>query len=489
LTEFVDAGTLVFMLSLGTMAFGGALLLATHAGDRSTRFWAMGFLLGGAGLLLLLLRGLIPLVMSIQVGNTVMLAGVACMVAALALYAERSGMLFGVALWFLASAVIFNVSASPPILAPVDVRVMIIAVLVATSQLLAVVILWKVKVEYVRLLNLLRASHIALGLAFLARFVYIAQANVPSDLLDPYPFDNSAIPSGLFFMAAIFLAFVQGPTFVLLKKEEADRKALEARERLTNEVAARWAESRVQAAQLQDARADTIEHFARGVAHDANNILGVLQLGYGEVAEQVKRHEPVRPAALELMGTALDQARVTTSGLMALGGHQAPALEEICIEAMVGEVGSMLESTLPVNIQLEQTTEPSLVGYTHRGFLVSALFNLAANARDAMPQGGVLRLATRHRDELPAGIHRIGEPLTGPMVDIAIGDEGPGIEPEVLDRIFQPMFTTRDHKDGHGYGLYMVQGVVERTGAALVVDSTPGRGTTMHLLIKEVSRG
>ncbi|MBY5269207.1 ATP-binding protein [Spiribacter salinus] len=489
MADFVDAGTLVLMLSLGTMAFGGVVLVAGNAGDLATRFWSAGFLMGGGGVLLLLLRGQILSVVSIQVGNTIMLGGVACMLCALAVYTQRPRMLRVVALWFLGSVVLFNVAASPPILAPLHARVLIIAGVVSLSQLLAVIILSAVQFQTTRLLNVLRFSHAALGVAFAARFLFILQTHTASDYLGPYPFIGSSIPNGLFFMAAIFIAFVQGPTFMMLKKEQADKEAFEARKQLADEVASRWAERRLQAARLDDARAGTIEHFARGVAHDANNIIGVLQLGYGQIIDQVKRRQKVGAEALKRMETALDQARITTSGLMALSGKEPPPLADVCIETVVDEVASMLESTLPTNIRLELATEPGLLAYTHRGFLISALFNLASNARDAMPRGGVLRLTTQHRDRLPEGAVRIGTPLSGSVVDIAITDQGAGIEPEALGRLFRPMFTTKEHHDGHGYGLYMVQGVVDRTGAALVVETALGQGTTMHFLIREIKRG
>ena len=489
MAEFVDATTLVLVLSLGTMAFGGVAMVAGNADDLAIRFWSAGFLLGGGGLLLLLLRGRIADVISIQVGNTIMLTGVGCLLAALVVYAQRPRFFYVVALWFVASVLLFNSVASPPILAPLHVRVLVIAGIVALSQLLAVVILSGVQFRTTRLLSVLRFSHAALGVAFAARFVYILQTHTASDYLGPYPFISSSIPNALFFMAAIFLAFVQGPTFMMLKKEQADNEAFAARKQLADEVASRWAERRLQAARLDDARAGTIEHFARGVAHDANNVIGVLQLGYGQIRDQVKRRQKVGTDALNLMETALDQARVTTSGLMALGGKEPPPLADVCIETAVDEVASMLNSTLPQTIRLELDTEPGLFAYTHRGFLISALLNLASNARDAMPRGGVLRLATQRRDRLPEGAVRIGADLAGPMVDIAITDNGYGIEPEVLSRLFRPMFTTKEHHDGHGYGLYMVQGVVDRTGAALVVETVVGEYTTMHFLMREIKRG
>lgn len=487
MADFIDPGTLVLMLSVGMMAFGGVALVAGNTHDLATRLWSVGFLMGGGGLLLLLLRGQIPVV-SIHVGNTIILGGVACMLCALAVYAQRPRMLCIVALWFFASVVLFNVAASPLALAPMHVRVLIMAGAVSLSQLLAVIILSAVQAQKAQVLNVLRLSHAALGLTFATRFLYILQTHTATDYLSPNLFIGSGISNGLFFMAAIFIAFVQGPMFMMLKKERADNEAFEARKQLADEVALRWDERRLQAAHLEDARAGTIEHFARGVAHDANNIIGVLQLGYGQIADQVKRRQNVDAEALKRMETALSQARITTSGLMALAGKEPPPLADVCIKTVVDEFASMLESILPRNIDLELATESGLIAYTHRGFLISALFNLASNARDAMPRGGVLRLTTQRRNRLPEGAVKIGTQLSGSVVDIAITDQGGGIGPEALCRLFRPKFTTKEHHGGHGYGLYMVQGVVDRTGAALVVDTALGEGTTMHFLIREIKQ-
>lgn len=489
MADLIDAGTLVLMLALGTMTFGVVLLFAKNTDQLDSQLWALGFLGGGAGLMLLVLRGVIPDAVSIHVGNTVILAGVGCMILALAVYTKRSAMMYAVIAWFVVSVALFNIAAGPPISAPTHVRTLIIAGVVAISQVMALMTLSGPQAPPSRLLNVLRITHAVLALSFALRFAYIYATYSESAYADAYPFFGSDVPNVLFFIAAIFIAYVQGPAFVLMKKQVADQEALDARKQLAEEVASRWAERRLEASRLDDARADTIEHFARGIAHDGNNVIGVLQLGYGQIRDQIKRRQKVGADALRLMETALDQARVITSGLMAMSGREPSPLQDVCVEGVVEEVASMLESTLPSTIRLKAAVDPGLIAHTHRGFLISSLFNLASNARDAMPRGGTLRIDARHRQGMPDGQVKIGADLSGSIVDIAVTDEGPGIDPERCTRMFRPMFTTKEQGDGHGYGLYMVQGVVDRTGAALVVETAAGQGTTMHFLITEIKRG
>ena len=488
MAELIDSTTLVLMLSFGTIGFGGVVLVAGSRHDLAGRFWAAGFLFAGTGLLLLLLRGGIPDLVSIQLGNTVVLVGIGFMLQALVVHAQRPRMGYAVALWLAGGVALFNIAASPLLSAPLPVRVCIIAALIALSQFLALAILAPMRHPQGRLLDVLRVSHAALGLAFAARFGYVLTVWLGAGDGRTDAVVGPDVADAIFYLAAVFLASIQAPTFMLLKKEQAESDAFEARKQLADEAASRWAEQRLQAARVDDARAGTIEHFARGIAHDANNVLGVLQLGYRQVRDQIKRRRRVSVDALRVMDTALDQARVITSGLMVLGGREPPPLGDICVADVVDEVASVLEATRPANVRLRVSAESGLYAYTHRGFLASAIFNLAMNACEAMPRGGELVLATRHCVEPPRGLISIGSELSPPLIDIAVRDEGDGIDEAALDRLFEPMFSTKEHQDGHGYGLYMVQGVIQRTGAGLVVESRPQQGTTMHLLLKEVKR-
>ena len=112
-----------------------------------------------------------------------------------------------------------------------------------------------------------------------------------------------------------------------------------------------------------------------------------------------------------------------------------------------------------------------------RGQLESALLNLVVNARDAMPNGGVLTIAT-NTASLPLDLETKSEEVPpGEYVVLTVGDTGVGMPPEVLERIFEPFFTTKKFGEGSGLGLSMVYGFVRQSGGTITVDSTVGRGT------------
>ena len=473
------------MLAVGSMAFGGISLVGGGASDAANRFWAIGFLLGGAGLLLLLLRSTIPDSLSIHLGNSVILSGLGCLLHALTVHTGKSRFTPVTVVWWLISVGVFNVAASPIVGAAVDVRVLIMSAAVITSQILALQILGLPFRHPDRVHRFLWATHAILGLAFSFRFLFILLAEFEIQAAEPYPYFFEHVIDALFFLIVIFLPFTQAPAFLLLRKQRADRETGIARQRLAQVEASGRVERRLQAERLQMARETAIEHFARGLAHDANNILGTLQLAHGELRSRVKRGLKIEMATLKFMGSALGHAQATTSGLMAMASNQPSPLERVCVDKMVKEVAAAIEFMLPENIRLEIASETGLVVRSHQGFLRSALFNLALNARDAMPTGGVIRIGAFRRAQSPTGSRRIGMNLRGPVVDIAITDEGGGISDELLKQLFAPGFSGREGGENRGYGLYIVERVVTRTDAELVVDTAADRGTEMHLLMRE----
>lgn len=481
MASFVDAGTLILVLAIGCMLFGGISLASAGRTDIAIRYWSLGYFLAGAGVLALALRGYIPDLASIQGANIGVLIGIGLMLIAIITHAGRDHLKLPAVTGCAVAIIVFNLASLPPFNAPIEVRIAIVSAAIAMSQLFALYALWGLKTERSNLLTLMRISHLVLSIAFILRFISGLQGWAIS-LFIPNPVNV------LFYVSAMAMAFIQAPTFLLMKKEQADRRAVRAEEELSNEVSERAVERRFHATRMRVERAGAIEHFARGVAHDANTMIGVLQLGFGQIRNDIAESKPVPAETLNLMEKALAQARVTASGLLALGGKKSPTLTQVNVSDVLDEVASMLAYGAPREIAVRNETPKGLLGRAHRGFLSTALLNIGRNGIEAMAGGGTLTLSARRLSEVPKGDYQVGSVASGPIVDISVTDEGPGIARDTLNELFEPMVTTKEEQDGHGYGLYMARGVAERLGAAIVVQTQRETGTVMHFLLASGER-
>jgi signal transduction histidine kinase len=231
---------------------------------------------------------------------------------------------------------------------------------------------------------------------------------------------------------------------------------------------------------------ETIGHLASGVAHDFNNLLGVIDANLFFIDASLGDlggADPELSQVMEETRSALGQAKVVTSGMLSLSRAGGVPLAAVRLEQSIGELVAILRQVLPEGIALETDMPPDIEAWTNSAFLQSALLNLALNARDAMPRGGRLTIAARRRvpdvDETLAA----GHPPAGDHVEISVTDTGGGIPPAILERIFEPLFSTKAKRRGHGLGLFMVREFVLRSGAGLAVESEPGRGTCFRLLL------
>lgn len=236
-------------------------------------------------------------------------------------------------------------------------------------------------------------------------------------------------------------------------------------------------------------RMDALGRVAGGLAHDFNNlllvVLGGLQLLRDEttggdaaaVAGRLDRVEAAARRAVDLVRQLLLFSRSGDAG--------EPAPERVDISAAVRDVAALLRGTLAGDVHLELDLAAGCHTRIGRPALDQLLVNLVVNASDAMPGGGRLLIRTRRRPG--AGV---GEPVArgpGPRVEIVVEDQGSGMSPEVLERAFEPFFTTKEHGRGTGLGLSIVAGVVDRAGGHVAVDSVPGQGTTVRVLLPALS--
>ena len=210
---------------------------------------------------------------------------------------------------------------------------------------------------------------------------------------------------------------------------------------------------------------EALGRLAGGVAHDFNNLLTVIKGN----ADLMKEGLPDGLTADELVDDirgAADRAAGLVRQLLTFGRRQPVRPEVVDLNEVVKETVGMLRRVLGSKVQVAADLSPrAALVRADRTQLVQVVMNLAVNARDAMPRGGTLTVATR----------------AGRRVRLEVADTGTGMPPEVRAKIFEPFFTTKGPGKGTGLGLATVYGIVKQSGGEIAVDSTPGVGTTFRV--------
>ena len=234
--------------------------------------------------------------------------------------------------------------------------------------------------------------------------------------------------------------------------------------------------------QLREAqKLEAIGRLAGGVAHDFNNLLTVI-LGYAETLLAGLGDEDPRRTSVGQVRTAARRAAALTQQLLAFGRRQMFQLRVFDLNEVVLEMQEILQRLIgpPVGIQTRPEATCARIR-ADRGQIEQVILNLALNARDAMPGGGILTIATRDVERMP------GEPggpgTSQPCVMLVVSDTGMGMTPEVQAHIFEPFYTTKEVGQGTGLGLATVYGIVTQTGGTIEVASAPGEGTTLRVLL------
>jgi PAS domain S-box-containing protein len=236
-----------------------------------------------------------------------------------------------------------------------------------------------------------------------------------------------------------------------------------------------------QLAQAQ--KMEAIGNLTGGMAHDFNNVLGVI-MGNLDLLQRLVMSDA---AATELCGEALEGATRCAElirRLLAFARRQSLRPQRVDVNELVSNIGRLLGRTLGKDIVLKLNLAASLWPVmADPAQLEAALVNLATNARDAMPNGGQLDVATRNveLDADYAELHPDVRPGLYSLIEIT--DTGTGIPPEIITRIFEPFFTTKESGKGTGLGLAMAFGFVKQSEGHLAVYSEPGLGTTFRLYL------
>jgi PAS domain S-box-containing protein len=261
-----------------------------------------------------------------------------------------------------------------------------------------------------------------------------------------------------------------------IEEEGKERKAL----LIARDVRARKAlDARLRRIQ----RLDAVGRLAAGLAHDFNNVLGVvrtevdLALGEGGLPGQVEE-------GLRNVRTAVERGAELATRLMGLSRSREPRFEAVELNDVLRRFDPMLRRLVGTACAIEVTLFPGRTTVqADSGMLEQVLMNLALNARDAMPEGGVLAVSTGRLQLDEETARRFPDAFAGPYVRLSVTDTGTGIALEDQPHIFEPLFTTKEEGEGTGLGLATVHSIIRSHGGWMDLESEPGSGSRFHLYL------
>ena len=319
---------------------------------------------------------------------------------------------------------------------------------------------------------------------------------------------RSAVLNNLLYAAALLVGvavvvLIRGAAITAAKAREAvlaadalarSRASLEVEvaER-TGELATANAGLRAQIDRAQQAEAqvrqlqklEAIGQLTGGIAHDFNNMLAIT-LGSLEMAQR-RLGDGIDSKVAKLIDNAIEGAKRAaglTARLLAFSRQQPLVPEPVDANKFVGGMSELLRRTIGENVEIETVLSGGLWRtYADAAQLESAIVNLAVNARDAMPGGGkvTIETANSHLDDAYAANH--ADVVPGQYVAICVTDTGTGMPPEVIERAFDPFYTTKGVGKGSGLGLSQVFGFVKQSGGHIKIYSEPDHGTTVKIYL------
>jgi PAS domain S-box-containing protein len=233
----------------------------------------------------------------------------------------------------------------------------------------------------------------------------------------------------------------------------------------------------------------SIGTLAGGVAHDFNNILGVI-MGYSDLALSKTPENNVVHAHLKHIRKASTRAKDIVQQLLMFSKKVGPKKQLLSISPVIKDALSFLRSTLPTSINIIDNLSIS-DGMIHADPIQmhQVIINLFVNAAEALEKRiGTITIDGR-KEHIVDGSHPSFKNIhEGTYIIVSVTDNGPGISPEIIDRIFDPYFTTRDTSKGSGMGLAVVHGIIDNHGGAIAVSSKPGKGTSFTFALPAAKR-
>ncbi|HBA86258.1 MAG TPA: hypothetical protein DCZ95_19420 [Verrucomicrobia bacterium] len=239
--------------------------------------------------------------------------------------------------------------------------------------------------------------------------------------------------------------------------------------------------------QLRQAqKMEALGRLAGGIAHDFNNLLTTI-LGYSKLTlDQLPESDPLR-ADIEQIERASERAAELTRQLLMMSRKKSGEVSRLDLNAMVMEIERLLHRTLGEDIQVATFLDEELGSIqADAGQLQQVFMNLAINARDAMPDGGILSFETRNVDLAENEILKMPGLHPGPHVMVEIRDTGTGIPPDCREHIFEPFYTTKEEGKGTGLGLSTAYGIVRHFDGLIEFDTEMNKGTAFRIYFPQV---
>jgi two-component system cell cycle sensor histidine kinase/response regulator CckA len=234
---------------------------------------------------------------------------------------------------------------------------------------------------------------------------------------------------------------------------------------------------------LQAQKMDSLGRLAGGVAHDFNNLLGVIG-GYAELLEaKLGANDGYSKYCRKIIETTQRGSGLTRQ-LLTFSRKEFTRPTPLRPDHVIGEVSGILPRLIGENIELLVDLRSSGTVLMDKTHLEQIIFNLVINARDAMPNGGRIRIETE--DVFRPSVSEAGSVAVKPCVALRISDNGTGMEQETLAHVFEPFYTTKETGRGTGLGLSTVYGIVQQANGEIGVESEPGCGTQVNILFPAV---
>ena len=241
--------------------------------------------------------------------------------------------------------------------------------------------------------------------------------------------------------------------------------------------------------QLQQARKmEAVGRLAGGIAHDFNNLLMVIINNAAFVRDELVEGDPCLQDVASIENAA-EQAAALTRQLLAFSRRQVVKLEPVALGAVMSQLEPMLRRLIRESITLSVECGPELpVIRADSGQIEQVIINLVVNARDAMPNGGSLHISVTKVDVDLALAQSCLNLKPGPHVVLTVRDSGVGMTEDVLERMFEPFYTTKKAGEGTGLGMATVYGIVNQGAGHIDVTSEPGAGTTVKVYLPAAQR-
>jgi signal transduction histidine kinase/CheY-like chemotaxis protein len=291
------------------------------------------------------------------------------------------------------------------------------------------------------------------------------------------PLPRAVLLGGIFTAGLLAFAVYHAETSRLRARE-----VTAVDERLKSEIAER---ERVEGELRHALRMEAVGQLAGGVAHSFNNLLLVIQGHTHILLSSLSLSGGLQRNAKEILA-ATENAASLTRQLLAFSRKQILQPKVLDLNALISQTAELLPSLLGPDVELDLCLDPALGRVrADPGQIEQVIMNLVVNARDAMPEGGKLKIETTNaRSDWQSSVHPERGGQEG--IILAISDNGCGMDEETRSRIFEPFFSTKEKGKGTGLGLSMVYGTVEQSGGLIKVASAPGEGTTIQIWLPRV---